>query len=93
MRPTEGRSQGAGVHAALRRDRALPALASMLPTEGERRKALDIVRRIGYADGEIRPEGAAVLAQIEEILGLEKGASASTEQQTAPAPRTRVPAK
>jgi hypothetical protein len=75
------------------RDRALAALASMLPTEGERRKALDIVRRIGYADGEIRPEGAAVLARIEGILGVEKGASAPTTQQSATARRTGAPAK
>jgi tellurite resistance protein len=75
------------------RDRALAALAAMLPTEGERRKALDIVRRIGYADGEIRPEGAAVLARIEGILGLENGASASTTQQTATAHRSGAPAK
>jgi pimeloyl-ACP methyl ester carboxylesterase len=53
------------------RDRALAALPAMLPSEDERREALAIVRRIGYADGEIRPEGAAVLARIEEILGLE----------------------
>ena len=51
------------------RDRALAALPAMLPSEDERREALAIVRRIGYADGEIRPEGAAVLARIEEILG------------------------
>jgi hypothetical protein len=68
------------------RDRALAALPRMLPTQGERRKALAIVRRIGYADGEIRPEGAAVLARIEEILGLKAGASGG--QQAAAARRT-----
>ena len=75
------------------RERALAALPAMLPTEDERRKALDIVRRIGYADGEIRPEGAAVLARIEGILGLEEGASAPAEQRAAPARRTGAAAK
>ena len=75
------------------RERALAALPAMLPTEDERRKALDIVRRIGYADGEIRPEGAAVLARIEEILGLEAGASAPAGQQAAPARRTGAAAE
>ena len=65
----------------------------MLPTEGERRRALDIVRRIGYADGEIRPEGAAVLARIEEILGLEAGASAPAGQRAMPARRSGAAAK
>ena len=35
------------------RERALAALPKMLPTDAERRRALDIVRRIGFADGEI----------------------------------------
>jgi hypothetical protein len=70
------------------RDRALAALPGMLPTADERRKALDIVRRIGYADGEIRSEGAAVLARIEGILGLAEGPGAPTKQQAAPARRT-----
>jgi hypothetical protein len=74
------------------RERALAALPKMLPTDAERRRALDIVRRIGYADGEIRPEGAAVLARIERILGLEEGAEAS-QQRTAPARRTGAAAK
>jgi pimeloyl-ACP methyl ester carboxylesterase len=75
------------------RERALAALPKMLPAEDERRKALDIVQRIGYADGEIRPEGAAVLARIEEILGLEAGASAPAGQRGAPARRTGASAK
>jgi tellurite resistance protein len=74
------------------RERALTALPAMLPSEDERRKALDIVRRIGIADGEIRREGAAVLAKIEAILGLEEGASAPTKQQAAPR-RTGASAK
>jgi pimeloyl-ACP methyl ester carboxylesterase len=75
------------------RERALAALPAMLPTEDERRRALDIVRRIGYADGEIRPEGAGVLARIEEILGLEAGASAPAAQQAAPARRAGAPGR
>jgi tellurite resistance protein len=54
------------------RERALAALSKMLPTETERRDALEIVRRIGYADGEITPESEAVLAEIERILGLQQ---------------------
>jgi pimeloyl-ACP methyl ester carboxylesterase len=54
------------------RERALAALPRMLPSEEERREAVEIVRRIGYADGEIRPEGEAMLDKIERILGLDK---------------------
>ena len=53
-------------------ERALAALPLMLPTEKERREAVDIVRRIGYADGEITPESEAMLAKIERILGLDR---------------------
>jgi hypothetical protein len=73
------------------RDRALAALPAMLPSEDERREALAIVRRIGYADGEIRPEGAAVLARIEEILGLE--AADGEQQKAAMAHRTGAAAE
>jgi tellurite resistance protein len=65
------------------RERALAALPLMLPTEEARREALEIVRRIGYADGEIRPEGEAVLAQIERILGLEASAQAKPPKRAA----------
>ena len=75
------------------RERALAALPKMLPTDAERRRALDIVRRIGYADGEIRPDGAAVLARIERILGLEEGAQASPPQRTAPVRRAGAAGK
>ena len=53
-------------------ERALAALPRLLPTEDERREAVDIVRRIGYADGEITPESEAMLAKIERILGLDR---------------------
>ncbi len=51
--------------------RALAALPMLLPTEAERREAVEIVRKIGYADGVITPESEAVLAKIEQILGLD----------------------
>jgi hypothetical protein len=54
---------------------------------------LDIVRRIGYADGEIRAEGAAVLARIEGILGLAEGAGAPTKRSVPPARRAGAAAK
>jgi tellurite resistance protein len=54
-------------------ERALNALPLMLPTEQER-EALDIVRRIGCADGEITPESEVVLERIERILGLDEEA-------------------
>jgi hypothetical protein len=57
-------------------ERALAALPLMLPTEEERREAVEIVRRIGYADGEITPASEAVLARIERLLGLEAAAAA-----------------
>ena len=53
-------------------ERALAALPLLLPTEDERREAVEIVRRIGYADGEITPESEAMLARIERILGLDR---------------------
>jgi tellurite resistance protein len=62
-------------------ERALAALPLMLPTEKERREAIEIVRRIGYADGEIRPEGEAVLEQIEQILGLDQAAGSKPKQR------------
>jgi tellurite resistance protein len=61
-------------------ERALAALPRMLPTENERREALEIVRRIGYADGEIRAEGEAMLVQIERILGLDRPARGQAEK-------------
>src|SRR5690606_17792821 len=64
-------------------ERALAALALMLPTEKERRAALEIVRRIGYADGEIRPEGEAVLQQIERILELDQPAKTKPKERAA----------
>jgi tellurite resistance protein len=72
-------------------DRALAALPAMLPTEEERREAVEIVRRIGYADGEITPESEAMLERIERILGLgDKPVTPS--RQKAPRP-TGVAAK
>jgi tellurite resistance protein len=53
-------------------ERALAALPLMLPSAEERREAVDIVRRIGYADGEITPESETMLAQIERILDLDQ---------------------
>ncbi|HSA79358.1 MAG TPA: DUF3141 domain-containing protein, partial [Geminicoccaceae bacterium] len=53
-------------------ERALAALPLMLPGMEERREAVDIVRRIGYADGEITPQSEAVLEKIERILGLDQ---------------------
>jgi tellurite resistance protein len=53
-------------------ERALAALPVLLPSEAERREAVEIVRRIGYADGVISPESEAVLARIEAILGLDQ---------------------
>jgi tellurite resistance protein len=64
-------------------ERALAALPRMLPTETERREAVEIVRRIGYADGEIRAEGEAVLARIERILGLDQARQARPQERVA----------
>jgi hypothetical protein len=63
-------------------ERALAALPVLLPSEAERREAVEIVRRIGYADGVITPESEVVLAKIERILGLDR----------APVPREAPPA-
>jgi pimeloyl-ACP methyl ester carboxylesterase len=63
--------------------RALAALPLMLRTEKERREALEIVRRIGYADGAIRPEGEAVLQQIERILELDQPVKTRSKKRAA----------
>ena len=52
-------------------DRALAALPTLLPTEPERRTALDIVRRILEAHGPLHPDELARLRQMEVRLGLE----------------------
>ena len=70
-------------------ERALAALPLMLPTEKERREAVEIVRRIGHADGEITPESEAVLAKIERILGLDQPAQAK-QQERADRRRDRI---
>jgi hypothetical protein len=57
-------------------ERALATLPELLPSEAERREALEIVREVGRARGEISAEGEAVLARIERILGLEPKAVA-----------------
>jgi tellurite resistance protein len=64
-------------------ERALAALPRLLPTEQERREAVDIVRRIGYADGEITPESEAMLDRIERILGLEQPAPTKAQERAA----------
>jgi pimeloyl-ACP methyl ester carboxylesterase/tellurite resistance protein len=66
-------------------ERALAALPLLLPSEAERREAVEIVRRIGYADGVITPESEAVLARIERILGLDHAPG----EVTPPASRAR----
>jgi pimeloyl-ACP methyl ester carboxylesterase len=81
-------------------ERALAALAVLLPSEAERREAVEIVRRIGYADGVITPESEVVLAKIERILGLDQAPGAATIRakadatpsagRTSPAGKTRA---
>jgi tellurite resistance protein len=74
-------------------ERALAALPRLLTTEQERREAVDIVRRIGYADGAITPESEAMLDRIERILGLEQPAKAKRRQRTAPDSSTKAAAE
>ena len=70
-------------------ERALAALPRLLPTEAERREAVEIVRRIGYADGEITPESEVMLGRIERILGLDRAAESAEPPASAaePAPK------
>jgi tellurite resistance protein len=68
-------------------ERALAALPVLLPSEAERREAVEIVRRIGYADGVITPESEVVLAKIERILGLEAKSDAEPPAKAAKRPR------
>ena len=71
-------------------ERALEALPRLLPSAAERREAVEIVRRIGYADGMITPESETVLAKIEHILGLDQ---APDSGEAPPAGRTSPAAK
>ena len=48
---------------------ALASLPVLLPSEQDRREALDLVRRVGSARGEITLESEAVLAKIKAISG------------------------
>jgi pimeloyl-ACP methyl ester carboxylesterase/tellurite resistance protein len=64
-------------------ERALAALPHLLRTEEERREAVDIVRRIGYADGEITAESEALLDRIERILELDRPAQSKPAQRAA----------
>jgi len=73
-------------------ERALAALPVLLPSEAERREAVEIVRRIGYADGVITPESEVVLAKIERILGLDQApvpVEAPPAGRTSPAGKAR----
>jgi tellurite resistance protein len=74
-------------------ERALAALPRLLTTEEERREAVDIVRRIGYADGEITPESEAMLEKIERILGLDQAARAKPQQRAARSGSTKAAAE
>ena len=74
-------------------ERALAALPRLLPTEEERREAVAIVRRIGYADGEITPESEAMLEKIERILGLDQPAKAKRQPRAAPGNSTKAAAE
>jgi hypothetical protein len=64
-------------------ERALAALPHLLRTEEERREAVEIVRRIGYADGEITAESEALLDRIEHILELDRPAPSKPQQRAA----------
>ena len=68
-------------------ERALAALPHLLPGDAERREAVEIVRRIGYADGVITRESEAVLAKIERILGLETASDAEPPKPAGRRPR------
>jgi pimeloyl-ACP methyl ester carboxylesterase len=59
-------------------ERALASLPELLPTEADRREALEIVRKVGRARGELSAEGEALLDKIERILGLEADATAES---------------
>ena len=74
-------------------ERALAALPRLLPTEEERREAVAIVRRIGYADGEITPESEAMLERIERILKIDQPAKAKRQPRAAPGNSTKAAAE
>ena len=63
-------------------ERALAALPQLLPSEAERREAIEIVRKIGAADGVVTPASEAVLAKIERILGLDRAPDAAAPSAT-----------
>ena len=71
----EGDRQGRGVHDPFDEEHALASLPALLPSEADRREALEIVRQVGRARGELGAEGEALLDRIERILGLEPAAA------------------
>ena len=67
-------------------ERALASLPELLPSEADRREALEIVRQVGGARGEIGAEGEALLARVERILGLEPPPAAGPARRTRRSP-------
>ena len=68
-RAAEGRGQGGGLHDPLRRGAGARRPAAHAADRAGAARGLEIVRRIGYADGEITPEGEAVLGGSSASLG------------------------
>jgi poly(3-hydroxyalkanoate) synthetase len=64
-------------------EHALAGLPALLPSEADRREALEIVRKVGRARGEISAEGEALLDKIERILGLDRSAPARPQPRVA----------
>jgi len=57
-------------------DRALAALAALIPGEHDRDEALALARRIALVDGAYTPEEKAMLDKIARGLGIEHGEGA-----------------
>jgi pimeloyl-ACP methyl ester carboxylesterase/tellurite resistance protein len=74
-------------------EHALASLPALLPSKQDRRQALDLVRKVAGARGEITPESEAILTKIERTLGLEQAAQAKPQEHPARGRATKAAAE
>ena len=71
-------------------EQAQATLPQLLPTQEERREAMDLVQQIGEARGEFTEERKAVQRAVERILGLDGDAPSGRPTEPKAAPKARA---
>ena len=75
-------------------DAALAAIPSMLPPDAEtRRKALDLIRDVLRARGELSVEENTRMDAVARLFGVEPGSAPAPNRAVTPHPRTQAQAK